>query len=435
MSSCPSELIVSAAQQAVESLADPSAVSRPPFQCFADAHSAQCYFAKQILDLLTPYLLQVVQSDANNDLTMGWRAQAKLMQYLLGSQFTNRFISQENETAKPEYRAVQRLVGEVVRELADCDAKEKLRSCLGDMEERNISSNDDDNGDKATPRHDSVDAPTVVRRGCAWLVSHASAKNRGRRNEDRLLVSAFSPDANSQANFLAVLDGHGGSDGADLAASYLLPLFLSYSSHSDSDSKSELVERLRRTFVDADAKLGEAASQCGASGGATCTVCIISGDQLTVAWAGDSEAWLVHSNGLATQLTAPPHRPSIPAERSRVESAGGFVMDGNPPRLNGVLAVTRSLGDRGVTGSTPEPEVVHRQLKLSEDADGSKDVCVVLASDGLWDAVAPNDAAAALVAMQADDSTKSEAAAANALIDMAVAAGSTDNVTVVVAWL
>lgn len=87
--------------------------------------------------------------------------------------------------------------------------------------------------------------------------------------------------------------------------------------------------------------------------------------------------------------------------------------------------VTRSLGDADVksTGVTAEPEVCVVHLT-------AKDEFMVLASDGLWDTVS-NDEAVAIV----QDTVKHPEMCAQRLATEAVARGSHDNVSVIVAYL
>ena len=83
------------------------------------------------------------------------------------------------------------------------------------------------------------------------------------------------------------------------------------------------------------------------------------------------------------------HRPSYALERRRVEDLGGFIDDGY---LNGVLSVTRALGDwdmKRPQGSTSpliaEPEF--RQITLTED-----DEFLIIGCDGIWDVLSSQQA-------------------------------------------
>ena len=104
-------------------------------------------------------------------------------------------------------------------------------------------------------------------------------------------------------------------------------------------------------------------------------------------------------------LLAADHTPYSAGERARVEANGGSVEHRGVLRVNGELAVTRTLGNRrlsrdGVLSS--EPDVVF--VSHGEDAagsggggdgggdGGSNAAFLVLASDGLWDVVSSQEA-------------------------------------------
>lgn len=106
-----------------------------------------------------------------------------------------------------------------------------------------------------------------------------------------------------------------------------------------------------------------------------------------VANAGDCRAVLCRK-GEAIDMSQD-HRPNYASERRRVEELGGFIDDGY---LNGVLSVTRALGDwdmklpRG--SSSPliaEPEF--RQIILTED-----DEFLIIGCDGIWDVMSSQQA-------------------------------------------
>ncbi|KAJ8468441.1 hypothetical protein ONZ51_g9641 [Trametes cubensis] len=131
--------------------------------------------------------------------------------------------------------------------------------------------------------------------------------------------------------------------------------------------------------------------------------------------AGDARGVLCRA-GKGIRLTYD-HKGSDKQEAKRIMDAGGFVMSG---RVNGVLAVTRSLGDSSmkefVVGSPYTTET-----ELCED-----DEFLILACDGLWDVVS-DQAAVELVRGIADPRK-----AAEELLDHAYRNYSSDNVTVLV---
>lgn len=111
-----------------------------------------------------------------------------------------------------------------------------------------------------------------------------------------------------------------------------------------------------------------------------------------VANAGDCRAVLCRK-GQAVDMSQD-HRPSYPLERKRVEELGGFVdgdVDGGE-YLNGVLSVTRALGDwdmkfpRGSASPLiAEPEF--RQVVLTEE-----DEFLIIGCDGIWDKMSSQEA-------------------------------------------
>jgi serine/threonine protein phosphatase PrpC len=100
--------------------------------------------------------------------------------------------------------------------------------------------------------------------------------------------------------------------------------------------------------------------------------------------------------GVARDLTTD-HKPYLPTEKTRIETAGGWVHN---KRVNGVLAVSRSFGDiqykafDDVTPTIPRDEaggiwsnkqqVISRPDVTEFEVDDDVEF-VVLASDGLWD--------------------------------------------------
>ncbi|KAJ7287528.1 phosphatase 2C-like domain-containing protein [Mycena rebaudengoi] len=125
--------------------------------------------------------------------------------------------------------------------------------------------------------------------------------------------------------------------------------------------------------------------------------------------AGDARGVLCRG-GKAIRLTYD-HKGSDKQEAKRITDAGGFVMSG---RVNGVLAVTRSLGDSSMK------EFVVGAPSATEDE------FLVLACDGLWD-VASDQSAIDLIRDIADAQVASEK-----LLKHALNNHTSDNVTVLV---
>ncbi|KAK0195207.1 phosphatase 2C-like domain-containing protein [Armillaria mellea] len=131
--------------------------------------------------------------------------------------------------------------------------------------------------------------------------------------------------------------------------------------------------------------------------------------------AGDARGVLCR-NGNAIRLTYD-HKGSDKQEAKRIMDAGGFVMSG---RVNGVLAVTRSLGDSSMK------EFVVGAPYTTETELCDDDEFVILACDGLWD-VASDQVAVDLI-REIDDAQL----ASQKLLKYALSHHSSDNVTVLV---
>ncbi|KAF5729614.1 protein phosphatase 2C 37 [Tripterygium wilfordii] len=176
--------------------------------------------------------------------------------------------------------------------------------------------------------------------------------------------------------------------------------------------------------------------------GSTAVVAVVTPDKIVVSNCGDSRAVLCR-NGVAAPLSSD-HKPDRPDELARIEAAGGRVIYWDGPRVLGMLAMSRAIGDNYLKPYViPEPEV-----RVTERT--AEDECLILASDGLWDVVS-NETACGVARMclgaqkppSPPGSPGSDAAvgsgsdkacsdAAILLTKLALARHSTDNVSVVV---
>ncbi|KAM7495770.1 hypothetical protein LguiA_020184 [Lonicera macranthoides] len=229
--------------------------------------------------------------------------------------------------------------------------------------------------------------------------------------------------------FYGVFDGHGGPEAAAYVRKNLMRFFfedVNFPQTSEvNDSFLEEVENsLRRAYLLADVALADDCT-VSSSSGTTALTALVLGRLLMVANAGDCRAVLCRK-GEAIDMSKD-HRPTYALERRRVEELGGFIDDGY---LNGVLSVTRALGDwdmklpRG--GASPliaEPEF--RQIDLTEE-----DEFLIIGCDGIWD-VMSSQQAVSLVRRglrRHDDPDK----CARDLVTEALRLNTFDNLTVIV---
>ncbi|GAA5836135.1 hypothetical protein JCM5353_002629 [Sporobolomyces roseus] len=253
--------------------------------------------------------------------------------------------------------------------------------------------------------------------------------------------------------FFAVFDGHAGKHAAEWCGKnfhdHLLenlsknsPPPSSSSSTSDSqDSNSQTQEEepeesipsiLNSTFIQVDSQLSELASTKNLHSGCTAVVAFLrlehdsEGGQnegekkekkrvLYVGNVGDARA-VLSRGGKAVRLSYD-HKGSDLNEVKRITDAGGFVLNN---RVNGVLAVTRALGDSSMK------EFVVGSPYTTETKITSSDSWLIVACDGLWDVCTDEEAVEICEACQ--DAQE----ASQRLLDHALANFSTDNLSVLV---
>ncbi|XP_007644144.2 probable protein phosphatase 1N isoform X1, partial [Cricetulus griseus] len=184
---------------------------------------------------------------------------------------------------------------------------------------------------------------------------------------------------------------------------------------------------LRGAFLRADAHL-RALWPRSDPGGSTAVALLVSPSFLYLAHCGDSRALLSRSGSVA--FCTEDHRPHRPRERERIHDAGGTV---RRRRVEGSLAVSRALGDfayKQAPGRPPELQLVSAEPEVAALARQAEDEFVLLASDGVWDALSGADLAG-LVASRLRLGVAPEQLCAQ-LLDTCLCKGSLDNMTCMV---
>jgi serine/threonine protein phosphatase PrpC len=178
-----------------------------------------------------------------------------------------------------------------------------------------------------------------------------------------------------------VLDGHGGQECAQHTSDEL-PTKLT----AELRSKRPVPEALFTAYLKTDAEFIHIASDSQA--GCTATVCVWDGanNRGYVANAGDTRAVMCRG-GVAVDLTID-KKATDPYEIARIYREGGFVSNG---RVMGTLGVARAIGDCSLKHTSKrilvsDPEVT------TFDYQPNADQFMVIASDGLWDVMASQDA-------------------------------------------
>ncbi|KAI3521387.1 hypothetical protein L1887_10850 [Cichorium endivia] len=173
--------------------------------------------------------------------------------------------------------------------------------------------------------------------------------------------------------------------------------------------------------------------------GSTAVVALICSSHIIIANCGDSRAVLYR--GKEAMALSNDHKPNREDEYARIEAAGGKVIQWQGHRVFGVLAMSRSIGDRYLKPwIIPEPEVTFTPR-------AREDECLILASDGLWDVMSNEEACEVArkriliwhkknggntVERAGPGADPAAQAAADYLAMLAIQKGSNDNVSVIV---
>lgn len=212
------------------------------------------------------------------------------------------------------------------------------------------------------------------------------------------------------SHFYGVYDGHGGSQVANYCRDRIhmaLEEEISNIKHnlvdgSDRDPRQVYWENVfTNCFVNVDDEVGGTRSRgvlnkhvdssdlnfepvAPETVGSTAVVALVCSSHIIVANCGDSRAVLCRGKEAIPLSTD--HKPNREDEYARIEASGGKVFEWNGHRVFGVLAMSRSIGDRYLKPSIiPEPEVMFVPR-------AREDEFLIMASDGLWDVMTNEEA-------------------------------------------
>lgn len=219
-----------------------------------------------------------------------------------------------------------------------------------------------------------------------------------KKGEDYFLIKPdcqrIPGNASTSFSVFAIFDGHNGVSAAIFTKESLLNNVLS--AIPQGASRDEWLQALPRALVAGFVKTDIEFQKKGETSGTTVTFVVIDGWTVTVASVGDSRCILDTQGGIVSLLTVDHRLEENAEERERVTASGGEVgrlnvFGGNevgPLRCwPGGLCLSRSIGDTDVGEFiVPIPHV--KQVKLS-NAGGR----LIIASDGIWDALTSDMAA------------------------------------------
>lgn len=221
-------------------------------------------------------------------------------------------------------------------------------------------------------------------RGCAAVRSAGWAEDMGRRPEMEdgfVFVDQFGGRRSSA--FFAVYDGHGGRQVVDYVVRELHENVLRQLRKTNS-----VPDALVQAFQATDEGMVRANIM---QSGCTACCCLLQEERTSsgsmgrvvyTAHLGDTRAVMAR-RGQATRLTSmTDHKATDPLEGKRVIEAGGQIIN---DRVNGMLAMTRALGDHLLKMPVLPNDVVSNVPDITSTDLSPEDSFIIVACDGLWD--------------------------------------------------
>ena len=252
---------------------------------------------------------------------------------------------------------------------------------------------------------------------------HLSVKGPRPSNEDEYAVieninewMGLPEDTQDRYSYVAVYDGHSGKFASLYTRSQLHSNMCSHPSFFSNINKS-----IEDSFNLTDARVNEIQQRDNFSCGSTAlSIWIKNNKQLIVGNVGDCRGFV--SRGGEAYEVAKTHNLSREDEVERIKSLGGAVVWFGTWRVNGILAVSRSIGDYNLKSLvTSMPDITYIDITPVDEF-------LVLASDGLWDGMSGEEM---VQVVKETVESKGRNHVCKALCDIAIDRDTKDNVTVV----
>ena len=244
-----------------------------------------------------------------------------------------------------------------------------------------------------------------------------------------------------KVDLLGVFDGHGGGNISETISNILPPYFYKQNLCNDNTPKptDKYNHYITTVFDHIQNELNSKHTKSSTQGSTVC-LCIIyefnNKKYVTSIWTGDSRAISCNQKLISESLTLD-HKPNNLLERLRIESLGGHITcyKNDVSRVNGVLAVSRSLGD------------FDQKTYIEHKPDINHFICnykfIVIATDGLWD-VMDNQMVVDFIIeaiifnqqiLNSSRMRKCDNNIASKLADKAIELGSSDNITIIIYFI
>jgi PPM family protein phosphatase len=226
------------------------------------------------------------------------------------------------------------------------------------------------------------------------------------QNEDAVYHNVLVDTPGNELTLLAVADGMGGYQRGEVAAQMAIDTLIERFSSADTD---DLVLMIKQAFRLANERIFAGGSAEGEHNmmGTTLVVGALRGTDLVIGNVGDSRAYLVRANAL-NQISTD---HSLVAE----QVAMGAMTQEEARESHHKNIITRALGHR----QRVEVDVFELTL-LPEDR-------ILISTDGLHDYLEDDEMVELMTTLPPEDSSRE-------MVARAIQAGSTDNVSALVAW-
>jgi len=254
----------------------------------------------------------------------------------------------------------------------------------------------------------------IITESSRFTISWSEMIGRRPTMEDSFLIKG-TYQGNKEMDLFGVFDGHAGSTAAKFAATHFP------NSLKDNLEEKNPIDSIRDTFffINNLFRIYLQNGNFGKNAGSTALITLILKNKIYVGNLGDTRAVLCR-NGKAIRISVD-HKPLD--EEDRINALGGWVMNDPTRRINGLLAVSRSIGDFFM-----EPFVTTDPY-IGEIDIVDQDEFLILACDGVWDEI--NDQDAVEIVKSETDLYK----ACSKLRDFAYLFSSEDNISVIVVKL
>lgn len=260
------------------------------------------------------------------------------------------------------------------------------------------------------------------------VFSHSLQGKRATQEDQHIAILNIDGKNNeiNNINFFGVFDGHGGKK----VSHYLknnLPEFFTQKFKKNIFGKNDAFTKYTTQAFDLlqnnlKEKHPRAVEYCGST---ACVGIHFKENNRQYLWivnVGDSRAVLCNKEGKSVQLSTD-HKPNVPEEKKRIENLGGKItFDGVDWRVK-TLSLSRAFGDLDCC-----PYVTHFP-HIFKHKISSNDKFLIVACDGLWDALSNTQAVEYVRDLQF---TNYQGNYAKKLAEHGLLKGSYDNITVII---